>query len=52
MIGVAVSPKGQPCLATEVEEAAAGIPTRSMITVVVNQNDASVNQDRKTENML
>jgi len=33
-------------------EAATGCPTRSMITVVVNQKEANMNQDRKTVNML
>src|SRR6266536_6367665 len=37
IMGVAVSPKGQPWCSAAVAEAATGSPTRSMITVVVNQ---------------
>lgn len=52
MIGVAVSPKGQPWCSAVVSEATVGVPTRSIITVVVSQKDANMNQERMLEKTL
>jgi hypothetical protein len=51
-IGLAVSPNGHPWCSADVFDAGVGVPTRSMITLVVSQKDANINQESKTLNIL